>query len=236
MTTIGGVAWHFSIATNRCCNLLCLHVIDIFSCIVLTELCILLISGAPLEWSAVACNATVLLFLARTWDKDRILIHRKKSNLRPLVSALRCFTTEPQRLYGETGHAGLSDVQAWVTCVFRTTRNINVKSVMCVNFRSMIYFELDKVLLGTQVVFFVPCGPDETKNHISLNQIAYLALVICWYARATSFIFFPKQAYPPPTVYEVKRSISSLTWLICLSELFPTLKIQSWIWNEKNRM
>ena len=127
-------------------------------------------------------------------------------------------------------------MQAWVTCVLRTTRNINVKSVMCVNFRNMIYFELDKVLLGTQVAFFVPCSPDETKNHISLNQIAYLALPICWHARARSLIFFPKQAYPPPTVYEVKHSISSLTWLICLSELFPTLKIQSWIWNEKNRM
>ena len=76
----------------------------------------------------------------------------------------------------------------------------------------------------------------ETKNHICLNQIAYLTLLIFWHARATSLIFFSRQAHPPPTVYEVKRSISSLTRLICLSELFPTLKIQSWIWNEKNRM
>ena len=54
-----------------------------------------------------------------------------------------------------------------------------MSKALCVNFRNMIYFELDKVLLGTQVVFFVPYSPDETKNHISLNQIAYLALLIC---------------------------------------------------------
>ena len=235
MTTIGGVAWHFSIATNRCCNLLCLHVIDIFSCIVLTELYILLISGAPLEWSAVACNAAVLLFLARTWDKIEFwfTVRNRTSDLWfPRSDAL------PLNHRDCTVKQGM---QAWVTCrpewhASFVQLGTSMSKALCVNFRNMIYFELDKVLLGTQVVFFVPYSPDETKNHISLNQIAYLALLICWHARARSLIFFPKQAYPPPTVYEVKRSISSLTWLICLSELFPTLKIQSWIWNEKKRM
>ena len=184
-------------------------------------------------YSSLKCSCFIIL--GTNLGQNRILSHRKKLNRTsdlwfPRSDAL------PLNHRDCTVKQGM---QAWVTCVLHTARNINVESVMCVNFRKMIYFELDKVLLGTQVVFFVPCSPIyifETKNHISLNQIAYLTLLIFWHARATSLIFFSKQAHPPPTVYEVKRSISSLTRLICLSELFPTLKIQSWIWNEKNSM
>ena len=38
-----------------------------------------------------------------TWDKEKILSPYVESNFRPLDSALQCFTTEPQRLYGERG-------------------------------------------------------------------------------------------------------------------------------------
>ena len=35
--------------------------------------------------------------------KKKILSPHKESNLRPLDAALRCSTTEPQRLYGKQG-------------------------------------------------------------------------------------------------------------------------------------
>ena len=39
----------------------------------------------------------------RVWDKGKILSPHEESSLRPSDSALRCSTTEPQRLYGEQG-------------------------------------------------------------------------------------------------------------------------------------
>ena len=46
---------------------------------------------------------------SRAWDKENVLSSHEESNLRPSDSALRCSTTEPQRLYGELlglyGHA-----------------------------------------------------------------------------------------------------------------------------------
>ena len=41
--------------------------------------------------------------LSRAWDKEKILSPHEKSNLRPSDFALRCSTTEPQRLHGERG-------------------------------------------------------------------------------------------------------------------------------------
>ena len=41
--------------------------------------------------------------LSRAWDKEKILSPHEESNLRSSDSALRCSTTEPQRLYSERG-------------------------------------------------------------------------------------------------------------------------------------
>ena len=41
--------------------------------------------------------------LSRAWDKEKILNPHEESNLRFSDSALRCSTTEPQRLHGERG-------------------------------------------------------------------------------------------------------------------------------------
>ena len=41
--------------------------------------------------------------LSRAWDKEKILSPHEESNLRPSDSALRCSTTEPQRLHRERG-------------------------------------------------------------------------------------------------------------------------------------
>ena len=71
--------------------------------------------------------------LSRAWDKKQILSLHEESNLRPSDSALRCSTTEPQRLYGERGllrssyamsYAGNGPIRArkkvFVTCVIYT--------------------------------------------------------------------------------------------------------------------
>ena len=51
----------------------------------------------------------MFLVSSRAWDKENVLNSHEESNLRPSDSALRCSTTEPQRLYGELlslyGHA-----------------------------------------------------------------------------------------------------------------------------------
>ena len=41
--------------------------------------------------------------LWRAWDKEKITSPHEESNLTPSDSALRCSTTEPQRLHGERG-------------------------------------------------------------------------------------------------------------------------------------
>ena len=41
--------------------------------------------------------------LSRGWDREKILSPQEESTLRPSDSALRCSTTETQRLYGERG-------------------------------------------------------------------------------------------------------------------------------------
>ena len=45
----------------------------------------------------------MLFVLLQAWDKEKILIPHEETNLRPSDSALRCSTTEPQKLYGERG-------------------------------------------------------------------------------------------------------------------------------------
>ena len=45
----------------------------------------------------------VYFVLSRAWDKEKILSPHEESNLRSSDSALRCSTTEPQRLHGERG-------------------------------------------------------------------------------------------------------------------------------------
>ena len=43
----------------------------------------------------------VFFVLSRVWDKEKIQSPHEESNLRLSDSALRCSTTEPQRLHGE---------------------------------------------------------------------------------------------------------------------------------------
>ena len=57
--------------------------------------------------------------LSRAWDKEKILNPHEKSNLRPSDFALRCSTTEPQRLHYEV----------LMTRVLHTVRISNVDSV-----------------------------------------------------------------------------------------------------------
>ena len=42
-----------------------------------------------------------MFVLSRAWDREKILSPHEESNLRPSDTALRCSTTEPQRLHGE---------------------------------------------------------------------------------------------------------------------------------------
>ena len=58
--------------------------------------------------------------------QKNILSHHEESNLRPLDSALRCSTTEPQRLYGEQGLLQSS----YMTRVLHSARISNVDSVI----------------------------------------------------------------------------------------------------------
>ena len=64
--------------------------------------------------------------LSRAWDKENILSPHKESNLRPSDSALRCSTTEPQRLVSEVYY------EVHMTRVLHTARISNVDSVMFV--------------------------------------------------------------------------------------------------------
>ena len=61
--------------------------------------------------------------LSRAWDREKILSPHEKSNLRPSDFALRCSTTEPQRLHYEV----------LMTPVLHTARISNVDSVMFVD-------------------------------------------------------------------------------------------------------
>ena len=45
----------------------------------------------------------MFFILSQAWNKEQILYPHEESNLRPSDSALRCSTTEPQRLHGERG-------------------------------------------------------------------------------------------------------------------------------------
>ena len=60
--------------------------------------------------------------LSRAWDKEKVLSPHKESNLRPSDSALRCSTTEPQRLF-----------EVHMTRVLHTAGISNVDGVMFVD-------------------------------------------------------------------------------------------------------
>ena len=68
--------------------------------------------------------------LLRAWDKEKILSPHEESNLRPLDSALRCSTTEPQKSYGPGGEV-YNEVH--MTRVLHTARISSVDSVMFLN-------------------------------------------------------------------------------------------------------
>ena len=70
--------------------------------------------------------------LSRAGDKEKILSSYKEWNLRPSDSALRCCTTEPQRLYGERRPLWSS----YVTRVLHTSRISDVDSAMSINIYS----------------------------------------------------------------------------------------------------
>ena len=53
--------------------------------------------------SSVTKYRNMFFILSQTWDKEKILSPNEKSNLKSSDSALRCSTTEPQRLNGERG-------------------------------------------------------------------------------------------------------------------------------------
>ena len=62
---------------------------------------------------------------SRAWDKENNL--HEESNLRASDSALRCSTTEPQRLYGDRTHTilvkGKRDKATIMTYLMLTTDN-----------------------------------------------------------------------------------------------------------------
>ena len=68
--------------------------------------------------------------LLRAWDKEKILSTHEESNLRPSDSALRCFTTKPQKSYGPGGEVYY---EVHMTRVLHTARISNVDSVMFIN-------------------------------------------------------------------------------------------------------
>ena len=70
--------------------------------------------------------------LSRAGDKEKILSSYKEWNFRPSDSALRCCTTEPQRLYGERRPLWSS----YVTRVLHTSRISDVDSAMSINIYS----------------------------------------------------------------------------------------------------
>ena len=45
----------------------------------------------------------VFFVLSQAWDKEKVLSPHEESSLRPSDSALRCSTTDPQRLRKEQG-------------------------------------------------------------------------------------------------------------------------------------
>ena len=57
-------------------------------------------------------------------QRKKFPMKNRTSNLKP--SALRCFTTEPQRLYGKQ----FPSRSSYMTCVLHTARISNVVSVM----------------------------------------------------------------------------------------------------------
>ena len=70
--------------------------------------------------------------LSRATDEEKNLIPHEESNLRPSDSALRCSTTEPQRLNG---------VQELLRSSYLTARVSHVDSVMFVNrLRKMVFY------------------------------------------------------------------------------------------------
>ena len=70
-----------------------------------------------------------MLVLSRAWDREKILSPHEESNLRPSDTALRCSTTEPQRLHGE------QEVyyEVRMTRVLHIARISNVDSVLFVD-------------------------------------------------------------------------------------------------------
>ena len=51
--------------------------------------------------SSVKKYRNMFFILSQTWDKEKILSPHEQSNLKSSDSALRCSTTEPQRLNGQ---------------------------------------------------------------------------------------------------------------------------------------
>ena len=70
-----------------------------------------------------------MFVLSRAWDREKILSPHEESNLRPSDTALRCSTTEPQRLHGEPE----VNYEDRMTCVLHIARISNVDSVLFVD-------------------------------------------------------------------------------------------------------
>ena len=70
----------------------------------------------------------IFSILSRAWDREKIQSPHEESNLRPSDSALRCSTTEPQRLHGER-----VCYEVHITRVLHTARISNIDSIMFVD-------------------------------------------------------------------------------------------------------
>ena len=89
----------------------------------------------------------IFFVLSRAWDREEISSPHEKSNLKFSDSALRCFTTEPQRLFGGQG--------SYMTSVLHTA-TIRVAKVNKQGTNSATNCPFDKLLSSreTMVLLF----------------------------------------------------------------------------------
>ena len=70
---------------------------------------------------------------SRACDKEKILSTREESNLRPSVSALRCSTTEPQRLYQHVNSVVNNSNDIMTSCIFTLYFTNNYNSLLSIS-------------------------------------------------------------------------------------------------------
>ena len=134
--------------------------------------------------------------LSRAGDKEKILSSYKEWNLRPSDSALRCCTTEPQRLYGERRPLWSS----YVTRVLHTSRISDVDSAMSINIFSYPIQNRRSEIFGSQLSFLLQnnmfwcCIKSNSKSNLKYfrPQLQLHPLLTKSYALTFSFDYFYK--------------------------------------------